>query len=106
MSPEPNPPPYYLGLLGNAYRLSGRTEEAIAAFKGYHTRSPGFGLVDLVIAYQQADRRDDARRTAEELLTARRDFTIAAWASTQFRRDAKRLAADLAALRAVGLPAG
>ena len=42
----------YLGNLGNAYRLSGRTEQAIAAFKAYHARSPGFGLTDLVIIYQ------------------------------------------------------
>jgi hypothetical protein len=40
----------YLGILGNAYRLSGQIDEAIAAFEAYNARSPGFGLVDLVIA--------------------------------------------------------
>jgi predicted Zn-dependent protease len=34
MTHSPNYPALYLGILGNAYRLSGRIEEAVAAFKG------------------------------------------------------------------------
>ena len=41
---------------------------------------------------------------AEQLLSIRRDFTIAAWANTQFRADTAGLEADIAALRAAGLP--
>lgn len=103
---SPNYPPYYLGHLGNAYRLAGRVEEAIAAFKAYHARAAGFGLSDLVIAYQQTGRPDEAKRAAEQLLSVRRDFTIAAWANTQFRADTEGLEADIAALRAAGLPMG
>ncbi len=47
MTLSPNYPGYYLGHLGNAYRLSGRTEEAITAFRAYNTRHSGFGLADL-----------------------------------------------------------
>ena len=36
---NPNHPAVYLGTLGQAYRLAGRTEEAIAAFKAYNARS-------------------------------------------------------------------
>jgi adenylate cyclase len=105
MALSPNYPAYYLGTLGDAYRLSGRTEQAIAAFKAYHARSPGFGLTDLVIIYQQGGQPDEARRTAEHLLAARPDFTIAGWLNTQFiRRDTAQVEADLAALRAAGLP--
>jgi adenylate cyclase len=105
MALSPNYPAYYLGTLGDAYRLSGRTEQAIAAFKAYHARSPGFGLTDLVIIYQESGQPDEARRTAEHLLAARPDFTIAGWFNTQFiRRDTARVDADLAALRAAGLP--
>ena len=50
---SPNHPTLYLGVLGNAYRLSGQIEEAIAAFEAYNARSPGFGLADLVIAYHE-----------------------------------------------------
>jgi adenylate cyclase len=104
MTLSPNYPGYYLGHLGNAYRLSGRIQEAIAAFKAYDARSPGFGLADLVIIYQQNGQPDEAKRTAERLLAARRDFKIASWLNTQFRRDAAQLEADGAALRAAGLP--
>jgi adenylate cyclase len=104
MTLSPNYPAYYLGHLGNAYRLAGQFEEAIAAFKAYHARNAGFGLSDLVIVYQQIDQPEEAMRMAEQLLSVRRDFTIAAWADTQFRADTARLEADIAALRAAGLP--
>ena len=104
MTLNPNYPPYYLGHLGNAYRLSGRTEEAIAALKAYDARSPGFGLTDLVIAYWENRQPDEAKQTAKRLLTTRPDFTIALWLKTQFRHDAARLEADIAALRSAELP--
>jgi len=107
ISLSPNYPAVYLGILGNAYRLSGRTDDAIAAFKAYHARSPGFGLTDLVITYQEIGQPEEARRTAEHLMMARPNFTIAAWLKTQFaRRDAARVEADTEALRAAGLPMG
>ena len=107
MALSPSYPAVYLGTLGDAYRLSGRTEQAIAAFQAYHARNPGFGLTDIVIAYQQTGRPEEARRTAEQLLTARPNFTVAAWLKTQFsRRDAAQVEADTAALRAAGLPPG
>ena len=103
---SPNHPPMYLGSLGNAYRLSGQIDEAIAAFEAYNARSTGFGLVDLVIAYQENGQADKAKDAAKRLLSARRDFTIAAWLKTQSRRDSALLEADVAALRAAGLDMG
>jgi adenylate cyclase len=104
MNLSPNYPAYYLGHLGNAYRLTGKIEEAITAFKAYDARNSGSGLTDLIIAYQENGQPDEARRTAERLLAARRDFTIGSWLKTQFLCDAVRLDADIAALRAAGLP--
>ena len=102
---SPHYPGYYLGILGNAYRLAGRVEEAITTFKAYHDRNPGFGLSDLVIAYQQANRPEQAKATAQQLLSIRRDFTTDSWANTQyFRADTAQLEADIGALRAAGLP--
>jgi adenylate cyclase len=107
MTLSPNYPAAYLGTLGNAYRLSGRTEKAIEAFQAYHARNPGFGLTDIVIIYQQTGRLEEARRAAEQLLAARTNFTVAAWLKTQFsRRDTTQVEADAAALRAAGLPTG
>jgi len=103
---NPNHPAVYLGILGNACRLSGHIDEAIAAFEAYNARNPGFGLVDLVIAYREKGQADKAEDAAKRLMSARRDFTIAAWLKTQFRRDAARLEADVTALRLAGLPGG
>jgi adenylate cyclase len=106
MNLSPNYPANYLGHLGNAYRLTGKIEEAITAFKAYDARSPGSGLTDLVIAYMENGQPDEAKQTAKRLLATRRDFTITSWLKTQFRCDAVRLEADTAALRAAGLPMG
>jgi hypothetical protein len=47
MQLSPHYPANFLGHLGNAYRLTGRFEEAISAFKAFDARSAGFGLTDL-----------------------------------------------------------
>ena len=104
MTLSPNYPGFYLGHLGNAYRLAGRFDEAIVAFKAYHARNAGFGLSDLVIIYRQIDQPDQAKQAAGQLMSIRRDFTIATWAKTQIRDDTARLEADIADLRAAGLP--
>ena len=103
---NPNHPAVYQGILGNACRLTGRFDEAIAAFEAYNARSPGFGLVDLVIAYRENGQAKKADEAAKRLLAARPDFTIASWLKTQFRHDKARLDADVAALHAAGLPPG
>ena len=65
-----------------------------------NARSPGFGLVDLVIAYAENGQADKSKDAATRLMAARRDFTIASWQKTQFRRDKARLQTNTAALRA------
>jgi adenylate cyclase len=95
---------WYLGVLGNAYRLAGRTEEAIAAFRSYHARSPGFGLADIIMIEDQAGRLVDARKTAAQLIAARPPFTVTSWLRTQFRVDTEQMEADTASLRAAGVP--
>jgi hypothetical protein len=37
-------------------------------------------------------------------MAARPDFTVTSWAKTQLRSDTDQLAADLASLRAAGVP--
>ncbi len=107
ISLSPNYPSVYLGTLGDAYRQAGRSDDAIATFEAYHARNPGFGLTDVVIAYHEKGQPEEAKRTAARLMAARPEFTIAGWRKTQFiRRDAARVEADAAALRAAGLPTG
>ena len=88
----------------NAYRLTGRHEDAIAAFKAYGERSPSAGLVDLVLCYQQTRRMTEAKAGARQALAANPKFTIGNWRKTQFRNDVAQLEADVAALEAAGLP--
>ena len=104
MALSPTYPANYLGQLGNAYRLAGRQDEALAAFRAYHARSPGFGLADIVILHEQAGRLAEARETATQLTAARPGFSVASWARTQLRSDTEQLAADIASLRAAGVP--
>lgn len=105
MTLSPNYPPMYLGVLGEAYRQAGRLEEAIAAFKAFHARSEGFGLTDLVMAYQENGQPEQAKETAARLVAARPGFTIAGWRKSQaMRRDRARIESDAEALRAAGLP--
>jgi adenylate cyclase len=104
MTLSPAYPGNYLGQLGNTYRLAGRSDDALRAFQAYHARSPGFGLVDIVMVHAQAGRMEAARSAASELAAARPGFTIASWLATQFRSDAEQLAADVASLRASGVP--
>jgi adenylate cyclase len=85
---SPHSPVHCLGMLGDAYRKSGRAEQAIAGFKACHARNPEFGLTDLEITYQQMGRAEDAQHTAAQLMIARPALTISGWLKTQFiRRD-------------------
>ena len=74
MTLSPTYPANYLGQLGNTYRLAGRPDDALAAFRAYHARNAGFGLVDIVMIQAQAGRLDEARATAAELIAIRPGF--------------------------------
>jgi adenylate cyclase len=97
-------PANYFGIKGLAYRIAGRLDEALAAFKDYAERSPGFAHADMAILYQLTGRPDRARAEVALHLAARPGATVGGWKGTQFRRNAAKLEEDLAALRAAGLP--
>jgi adenylate cyclase len=103
ISLSPNYQAWYLGVLGNAYRLAGRPDEAITAFQGYHAREPGYGLADIILIKVQSGHIDEAREIAMQLAKERPNFSVTAWLRTQFRIDAQQLATDLASLRAAGV---
>ena len=101
---SPKYPPNYLGIRGLVYRLAGRTDEAIASFKAYGERSPGFGHADLAIIYEKMGRHEEACGEIAKHLAARPTAKVRGFAATQHRSDRSTLEADLAALRAAGLP--
>jgi hypothetical protein len=76
----------------------------VRVFRAYSERSPGFGHADLAIMYQQAGRAEEARAEIAKLRAARSNYTISSYAAAQFRKDTAGLEADIAALRAAGLP--
>ena len=100
---SPKHSPWYFGVLGNAYRLAGRRDAALAAFRGYHEREPGFGLADIVMMQEQAGLAEEASATAKQLAVLRPSFTVASFMRTQFRSDSGQLAADIASLRVAGV---
>lgn len=101
---NPLDPGWYCGVLGHAYRYAGRTEDAVDVLADYNRRSPGFGLVDLVLAHADAGDLPAARKSAQALLVARPDFNIEDWSRTQNVHDPERLATDRASLKEAGLP--
>ena len=105
MTLSPNYPAYYLGHLGNAYRLAGRVADAIAAFKAYHARHPGFGLHrpgDHLSAARPAGR--GGANGAATVVPAPGFHHCLMGRAPSFSADTARLEADIAALRAAGLP--
>ena len=100
---SPKHPGWYFGVLGNAYRLAGRRDAALGAFRGHHAREPGFGLADIVMIQEQTGLTEEARATAKQLAILRPSFTVASFARTQFRSDSEQLATDIASLRAAGV---
>lgn len=104
MALSPHDPGWYCGVLGHAYRYAGRYDDAIAILAEYNKRSPGFGLVDLVLTQAEMGDMDAARTSAAALLENRPGFTIEGWALTQNCADPARLDADRALLAAAGLP--
>ena len=107
MALSPNYPPVYLGNLGYAYRLAGQFEEAIAAFKAYDARIPGFGF-----SYRSHHSLSGERPTGRSEANGRAFFGGPSglhdrlMAENPVIRDTARLEADIAALRAAGLPMG
>jgi hypothetical protein len=52
----------------------------------------------------QSGHIDEARKIAVQLARERPSFSVTSWRRTQFRNDAEQMAADLASLRAAGVP--
>ena len=101
---NPLRPGWYSGILGHAFRYTGRYDEALSVLSDYNLRSPGFGIVDMVLTCADMGDMDAARGHGEKLLAARPDFTVENWALTQNCLDPERLARDRANLTEAGLP--
>jgi len=102
---NPNYPHWWLMILEEAYRLSGRYDEAIETIKedlrqldNYFTRTR------LALYYAQTERDEEAHAEIERVLRMKPNMNLEIWANAQFFKDRSQLERDLADLRRVGLP--
>jgi adenylate cyclase len=75
---NPRYPPRYLNLLGLAYLVAGRYEEALAPLKKVLTLNPNFYLsrINLAICYAELGRLEEARAEAAEVLRLNPNFSL------------------------------
>jgi adenylate cyclase len=92
-------------ILGHAYRLTGRYEEAIIALKGVLTRDPDFlpAHTHLAAAYSELGREAEARAEAAEILRLSPNFSLEAWRRILPYKDPAEVERYLAGLRKAGL---
>ena len=80
MRRNPYFPPIYLFVLGNAHRLMGNYDDAIAAIKAWRKADPTSrpALINLTVVHAQAGRMEEARATAKKLLKRFPTFSLKA----------------------------
>jgi adenylate cyclase len=95
----------YAAYLGRAYRLTGRYEEAIVAFKKILSVNPNLlgPHAELVVSYNQLGQEQEARAEAAEILRISPNFSVEGWRQRLPQKDPEKLERVLAALRKVGL---
>ncbi len=102
---NPNYPLWYLMVMEEAYRLTGRYDEAIETIKEELRRlDMFFTRTRLALYYAQSGRDEEARAEIARVLSVKPDMNLKIWANANFFKDPSRLERDLADLRRVGLP--
>ena len=102
---EPYAPSFYYYQLGMAYNFTGHYDEAIAVLKKALKRTPDqqISLIGLTVAYSLADRMEEARATAAELLRVNPKFSVAYLEKKTPYKYKADLELSMGALRKAGL---
>jgi len=102
---SPTYPPWYLYVLGQAYRLSGRYTEAIAVFKAYRDLNPNapFPYLHLALTYSLMDQGEEARAAINEALRLQPTYSLKQAAKAYPYKSLEVLERELGALRKAGL---
>jgi TolB-like protein/Flp pilus assembly protein TadD len=102
---NPHYPEYYPSILGYAYRLLGRYEEAVAAQQSALARNPDFlaGHSVLAVLYSELGQQEEARAQVREVLRISPQFSLKAYGQKLPFKDPADLKRYLAALRKAGL---
>lgn len=98
--------PWYNWILGRAYRLIGRYEDAIMALSMRLDQNLGvvWPRVELASAYAELDRLDDAAAQSEDITKIDPNFSIRGWTAVPAYADPTMLEREIATLRKAGLP--
>ena len=103
---NPQYPGWYLYILGYAYRVTGRYEEAVEALKNALARRSSYHLfvhLNLAAAYSELDRTEEARAEAAEVLRINPNFSVEVYGQITSQKDQAITERTLAALRKAGL---
>lgn len=102
---QPYAPSSYLYHLGMVYNFTGRYDEAIAVLKKALKRTPDhlLSLLGLTIAYSLADRMEEARATAAEVLRVNPKFSVAYQEKKTPYKHKADLELSMGAMRKAGL---
>ena len=103
---EPYPPASFYYQLGMAYNFTGQYDEAIAVLKKALKRTPDhlLSLIGLTVAYSLADRMEEARATAAEVVRVNPKLSLAYMAKKAPYKNKADLAHSVGAMRKAGLP--
>lgn len=102
---NPLPPNWYLFSLGNAYRMKGQYEEAIAVYKKVLHRNPDdmIARTGLAATYSLMGREEEAHAEAAEVLRMNPRFSLDKMAKTMPFKNQADLESYIDALRKAGL---
>src|SRR5712692_1224471 len=102
---NPRYPPYYLWSLGHAYRLLGRSEEAITALRNLVMQNPDHLTAHVLLAatYSEVGREEEARAEAAEILRINPNYSLALVQERVPYKDSALCDRQLTALRKAGL---
>ena len=98
-------PGWWLMILEESYRLSGRYDEAVETIQEeLHRLDNYFTRTRLALYYAQTGRDEEARTEITKVLQLKPDMNLQIWENAQFFKNKSWLERDLADLRRVGLP--
>jgi adenylate cyclase len=102
---NPRSPYLYFFQLGRAFRILGRSEEAIVAQKEALAGNPNFVAAHFQLAgiYSELGREEEARAAAAEVLRLNPNFSLEVWRQRIHFKDPTIIERWLAAARKAGL---
>ena len=103
---NPIPPGWYIGWLGDAYRLTGQYEKAVHEYKKALQLQPDdmFSHLNLALCYVKLGRKADAHAEAAEVLRINPKFSAENYAKQIALKDEASKKLLIAGMRKAGLP--